>query len=42
MGCMIAIALAVVKVVLGKSKDALLSCKSSLPKRKDWIPMVAT
>src|SRR4051812_36006775 len=42
MGRMITIALAVVKVVLAKSKYSLLSCKSSLTKRKDWIPMVAT
>src|SRR3954452_17404794 len=42
MGRMITIALAVVKVVLAKSKYSLLSCKPSLTKRKDWIPMVAT
>src|SRR4051794_18385890 len=42
MGCMITIALAVVKVILAKSKCSLLSCKPSLTQRKDWILMVAT
>src|SRR5690242_20771172 len=38
----IAVELAVVKVKLVKSKGSLLSCKSSLRKRKDRTLMVAT